>query len=128
MFKFGAVDNLNKTRLQWGTSNKKPVNVFNLNQLCAVFISHTSSINDAAISCLLVNTFQIWANPVVDLINLLCSGCLSRSDGPDRFISQNNIIPVSDFVFNSVKLSFYNFDRLALLSFAQSLTKTENNF
>lgn len=64
----------------------------------------------------------------MDFVNLLGSGCFTGTDGPDRFISKDNVIPVGDFVLDGVKLTLDDFDGLVGFTFCQSFTETENNF
>lgn len=128
MLEFGTFDNVEKSRFKWCTSDQKAVNVLYLDQFVAVFVSNTTTVNYAAVGSFLVDAFEIWSDPVVDFVNLLGSGCFTSTDGPNGFVSKDDVVPVGDSVLDGVKLTLDDFDGLISFTFGQSFTETENNF
>lgn len=128
VLQFAAVNNINKARFQGCASDQKSIHVLHLDQLVAVLFSHTSTVNDSAVSGLLAYAFEVWSNPVVDFIHLLCGRSFTSSNGPDWFVCQNDIVPVVDFILDCVKLSLDDFDSFVLLSFGQCFSKAEDDF
>ena len=128
MFKFCTFNDVDETWFKRSSSNQKSVNVLYLNQLVAVLFRDTSSVNDSAVGCFLVNSFQILSDPIMNFIDLFSSSSLSCSNCPNWFISQDNVVPICNLVFNSIELSLNNFNCSVLFSFSKSFTKTENNF
>ncbi len=126
MLEFSAFNNIDKCWLEWGTSNQKSINILYLNQLITILLTHTTTINDSAISCLFVNTLQVSSDPVVDLVDLLSCCCLACSNGPYWFVGQNNVLPVGDFILDCVELSLDDFDCSVFFSFGKSFSKTED--
>jgi len=128
VFEFCTFNDVDETWLKRSSSDQKSVNILYLNQLVTILFSNTASVNDSAVSGFLVNSFQIFSDPGVNFIDLFSSGSLSCSNGPNWFISQDNVVPVSDFVFNGIELSLNDFNCSVFFSFSESLTETENNF
>lgn len=128
MFKFCTFDDSDETWFERSSSYQKSVNVLYLNQFVTVFLAYTASVNNSAVCCFLVNSLQILSDPVVNLVNLFSCGSLSCSDCPNWFISQNNILPICNLVFNSIKLPLNDFNCFVLFSFSKSFTKAENDF
>lgn len=99
-----------------------------MDQFVAVLFSNTASVNDSAVGGLFIDALKVSSDPGVDFIDLFGGGGFASADGPDWFVSQNNVVPIGHSVSDSVKLSFDDFNGVSSLSFGKSFTETEDDF
>jgi len=115
--------------LKGSASDKETVNVWLGNQLCGVFVANTSSVEN---SCLVGGLsrdvgLEPGSNSNVCLLSLLWSGNLTSADGPDGFVSDDDVGPVVDEFTDCGKLLCVDVIGLARFSLVEFLTNAGHN-
>lgn len=92
-----GVDDINKSRLQAGTTDKETVNIRLLAQLLAVLLADTATVQNAGLvrSLVVDGLLEPLADSGVNLLCLLGSGNLASADGPDGLVGNDNLGPVT---------------------------------
>jgi len=62
----------------------------------------------------------------VSLLSNLGGGCLTGADGPDRFVSNNNAVPVGDGASDGIELSLKDIICSSSFSLLESLSNADN--
>ena len=95
-------------------SHKESINVFLFRQLLAVLLAYTAAIDDSCGLCCFFRDRlgQPFSYRGVYFLCLLCGGDFTRTDGPDWFISNDNLGPICRLCCDGFELGGNNFDGL----------------
>jgi hypothetical protein len=119
-------------RLQARSTNQESINILLRRQLLAVLLRHTPTINDPRLLRRLITNLllQPRTDRSMHFLRLLARRNLTRPNRPNRFIRDNNLIPMSllalQLLRHSTQLARHNLDRLASLPLLQTLTTAQN--
>ncbi len=83
----GTVDYVDKSRLQWSTTDQKSIYIGDLNQFVTILLIYTAPINNADSLTFLYVGLEPFSNPCVDLVNLLGCCRFACAYRPNWFIS-----------------------------------------
>lgn len=120
----GAVDDVDKGRLQASTADEEAVNVGLLAELHAVLLADAAAVQDAGlVGGLGVDLLlEPLADGGVDLLGLLGGGDLAGADGPDGLVGDDDLGPVgADLGLEGVELLGDDGDGLAGLALLERL-------
>ena len=95
-------------------SHKETINISLFRQLLAVLLAYAAAIDDPCGLCCFFRDClgQPFSYRGMYFLCLLCGGDFTRTDGPNWFISDDNLGPICRLCCNCIELGGHNFDGL----------------
>lgn len=127
----GTLNNSSESRLKRSTTNQETINILACDQLIRVLIIDRSTIDDSdSTTDILINLFSdVVSDDKVSFLGDFRGGSLASSDGPDGFVSNNDLVPLvlRNSTDQSIELGLQDICGLVGFSLLEGFTNAVDN-
>jgi len=124
-----GTDDLLEGILEGGTSDEETINVWLLDELISVLVSHGTTVEDTGLVGGLLGDVGLkpGSDALVGLLGLVWGGSNSGTDGPDWLVGDDDLAPVVNLLTDGSELSSVDLVGLSALSLIELLSDASHD-